>query len=437
LEALDKAWDKQRSFTPLEPDLTFGPDGLTLGCGAVLAKAEGAPGQARIDLSDQEARIEALLAAAYNRRVDEAAMRHLHRGVLRWNEGDAPLAAMHLALMGLGRLPNPRADAKRLFMAEALLDAGAAPDLIFDTLGLTKSAAAAGAGHYNPAEPRVPKGSGSASGEWMSALGNWLARGLSSAMIKGLRAFALANPELAIALGVLFIPTNRTSPTQSFDVPGHPDMRLQRHAGELAWRLVFPDGQEEFLSIGTDYIIRNTRGQAVGQQTKDGHLLLSAAAVGAKTDDEPGFCPAAVQDVLGHSHKQTAIAYEDQIKALVNPPSQVTPSEMGVSLPNPLNNGKPVVFDDCQHRTGIMFEAKGPGYAALLRKADKSTFTQSIVKGWINQAQRQVQAAGDRPIVWYFAEKEVADYARKIFAESELGLTKIDVRFYPFGAKER
>jgi hypothetical protein len=32
-----------------------------------------------------------------------------------------------------------------------------------------------------------------------------------------------------------------------------------------------------------------------------------------------------------------------------------------------------------------------------------------------NQAERQVQAAGDRPIRWYFSEEKAADYIRDLF----------------------
>ena len=44
----------------------------------------------------------------------------------------------------------------------------------------------------------------------------------------------------------------------------------------------------------------------------------------------------------------------------------------------------------------------------------------------IEQATRQVEAAGSREIEWHFAEKEAADAAREIF-EKEKDLKKIKV----------
>jgi len=43
----------------------------------------------------------------------------------------------------------------------------------------------------------------------------------------------------------------------------------------------------------------------------------------------------------------------------------------------------------------------------------------------ISQASSQVAAAGGRPVVWYFAEEEVADRVRSVFQES--GLKSITV----------
>ncbi len=436
LEALDKAWNKQRSFTPLEPDLTFGPDGLTLGCGAVLAKAERALGRARINLEGQEARIEALLAAAYGRRVDEAAMRHLRRGVLRWNEGDAALAAMHLAFMGLGRLPNPRTDAKRLFMAEALLDAGASPDLIFETLGLTKSATATGVGHYNPAEPRVPKGSGPASGEWMQIFGLFL-RGLTRKQALALAGVAARFSAPTVFLATLFIPTNKTSTEEDYSVPGHPGVRLHRGVGERLWRLTYPGPNGHSLTAieADDGLIRDQNGKIIGH-TVEGAVVFDGIAVGVADRDAPSLCPKYEPDRPGHEHMKSAIAYEDYIKSILNPKLQQTPSGFGVSLPNPgMRDGK-VMFDDCQHRTGIMAEMKGPGYADKLPPSKNyGNMEYNIKEGFLKQAQDQVQAVGSPSIMWIFAEKSVADYMATRFSEHGNGLEKIAVVYEPYIGK--
>jgi hypothetical protein len=91
--------------------------------------------------------------------------------------------------------------------------------------------------------------------------------------------------------------------------------------------------------------------------------------------------------------------------------------------------GKIVYFDDCQHSTGMMVDAKGPGYAQLL------TYPwgpQSVGSKLMAQSLSQIAAAGDRPIRWYFAEIEAAEFARELFGNSGEGRTKIDVEFLPW-----
>jgi restriction endonuclease fold toxin 5 of polymorphic toxin system len=54
---------------------------------------------------------------------------------------------------------------------------------------------------------------------------------------------------------------------------------------------------------------------------------------------------------------------------------------------------------------GELLEAKGPGYANLLRQK----FAGSVIDKLLAQAARQVAAAAGRQIVWHFAEQEAAD----------------------------
>jgi hypothetical protein len=67
-----------------------------------------------------------------------------------------------------------------------------------------------------------------------------------------------------------------------------------------------------------------------------------------------------------------------------------------------------------------MVEAKGLGYATLLRKNEQRTLGQ-----WEAQAQRQVSAARGRPLVWFFAEKSAADAARELFKREHLNIAVI------------
>jgi hypothetical protein len=79
--------------TPLTPIMAFGPDGLTLGAGTVLAPLEDlnacdTPG------AQSEARLCALLSAAYLRPVAPQAIRYICRGAVSWRDGDKAMAVL-------------------------------------------------------------------------------------------------------------------------------------------------------------------------------------------------------------------------------------------------------------------------------------------------------------------------------------------------------
>jgi hypothetical protein len=67
---------------------------------------------------------------------------------------------------------------------------------------------------------------------------------------------------------------------------------------------------------------------------------------------------------------------------------------------------------------GVLLEAKGPGYGQLL----DAPFGHRVVDGFIDQATRQVAAAGGTPVRWVFAEQVVADVARAAFQENGLNI---------------
>jgi hypothetical protein len=90
-------------------------------------------------------------------------------------------------------------------------------------------------------------------------------------------------------------------------------------------------------------------------------------------------------------------------------------------LVNPIT-GNIVHFDDCQLTTGIMIDAKGTGYADLLRYAGPQ---QGIDAWFLNEATRQTQAAGSRPVEWYFAEQLTADHVRALFTLNRIPISVI------------
>jgi len=97
------------------------------------------------------------------------------------------------------------------------------------------------------------------------------------------------------------------------------------------------------------------------------------------------------------------------MRPLVNP-GMPTPLGFGYYLPN-LSTGKAVEFDDCQQTTGRMIDYKDR-YWKTLSDLDIQKF---FIKQLWEQAERQVQAAGDRQVRWYFSEKKAVDFVRDLF----------------------
>jgi hypothetical protein len=138
-------------------------------------------------------------------------------------------------------------------------------------------------------------------------------------------------------------------------------------------------------------------------------------------DDEPRLCPAPRPDKPSGAKGR---AYEDFVKGFVNPPPYTTPTGIGFQLANPELGGKLVYYDDCQHATGMMVEAKGPGYAKLLRY---EWGKDSLAEQWLDQSARQLAAAGSRRVRWYFAEPEAAEFARDLFSRPGGGRDRIEI----------
>jgi hypothetical protein len=101
--------------------------------------------------------------------------------------------------------------------------------------------------------------------------------------------------------------------------------------------------------------------------------------------------------------------YEDFLKKLINPDAP-TPSGYSYFLPHPDPEEGPVSYDDCQKKTGILFEYKGY-YGNLL------TFTSNAVPQLLAQSARQIAASGGRPLVWIFAEEAMALSVDSLFKD--------------------
>jgi hypothetical protein len=149
--------------------MIFVDGNLVLGAGTKLATAESDPPHEEGDASAaNDARIAALLSAAYRRSIAPSTLTHIHRTLVKQSEGDATLAQVHLALTGLPRLATPKEYARRLFMADGLMKAGVAPRIILQALELDDASLDDLERRYNPNQPRVPAGSERESGQWTS-----------------------------------------------------------------------------------------------------------------------------------------------------------------------------------------------------------------------------------------------------------------------------
>lgn len=431
-KTLDEAWRARSAEQPIEVSPTFCGDGLMLGAGTLLAGIERETGVFGCD----DARLLTLLSVGYGRPIASDALRHIRRGVRCWREGDSALASMHLAHARLGKLPAPRDAARRLFLADRLMQAGAEPEVILRAAGL--AAPEPGDGLFRQFavdQPRVPAGSPDG-GQWVAEFGSAIAR-LSEKALLGMARVAARASAPATFLTVLFTPTPTGGKGHVIKVPGHPGLTLSRGGDEALWRLTDEDAGTTTFLRDTNGVLTDPKGKVVGRLLTTGVLALDLAAVATERfKDEPKLFPAPQRDKYGHGEDSDARAYEDQVKALANPGAP-TPSGLAVVLPNPLVKSGETFFDDCQRSTGAMIEAKGPGYDDLLKRADASSFRPGVESKLLGQALSQVQAAGDRPVIWFFAEADTAAAARELFDGSDKGRNRIKIVALPYAGRRR
>jgi hypothetical protein len=319
---------------------------------------------------------------------------------------------------------------------------------------------------YDPDEPRDDHGrwtsegdgsgalivpAASAVGEAAADLGRTAASifgELGSEALAGLAALGARFSAPALFLGTLFIPTN-SNLAQDGTLPGQPDVayHFDLDTGTLSLARngeVFYSGHHD-----QDGIFRDEDGNPFGREV-DGSLVLDPDAVagyasrsnagaqpGAQVQsvpradadsNEPKLCPDPVHDrgkdpeadsdaPPPYEFDNRAEAYQSYVTGL--------PPGWAVTLFNPVT-GKDVYFDGCRETDGTMLEAKGPGYLDMLEKGPDYPW-KGVEAKMLDQAQRQVAVAGGRPIVWYFAEGEVADRMRELFAVRDFYISVVVV----------
>ena len=482
--------DRQRKERPLanragalriEPSLEAG--GLVLGAGTVLAP--GACNGATMH-DDDIARLAVLLKVAYGRSITSLTIGHANAAATRWRQGDAKRASVHLALARLGSMPDPLAASQRLVVADQLLRTGVSPSVFDDVLDDVRTDESVQR-RYDPDQPRFPAGSGVVSGRWsggdeagaaapsplstatpraqalaeaISHPGAILPRRLATRAVAAVadtvggidlgamsavalrslvaslgEAVVAAGAPVAIGLGLAFIPTSRGSRGKWVHVGGPNDLSYMRNLDERNIHFRFKDAQgkqQEYIAPpGPDGNYRGPDGRVIARWVKAGQrlaLVLKLAAFAAEQQDQkdkqPKRCPLPGPDHPGARDKDRD--FEDRMKRIVNPEAP-TPRGEGYTLRR--SDGEATVFDDCQRRTGWLFEAKGTGYAVHLTKND--FVGRNMIDGMLKQSGQQVDASGGRQLVWVFAEKAAADRMRQEFRDAKYGRQFIRVQTLP------
>ena len=432
-----------RALAPIEPIgtvLRFAAESLVLGAGTVLLPADG-PRQLRTTKGG-ETRVLALLSAAYGRAIEPAVLGNIDRAAKAWNAGDDCLAYVHLAHARLGELPYPHDAAQRLVIVDAFLKAGGSPRTVFKGLKVDPSYIDALEKEYNPAELRVPPGSGKPSGEWtrggevakppvpnfaprVGAPGaaSWLSRLTPPAVV------SLARYALTLITGVggavgafwlLFIPSPNDIHVEG-EVEGVPGLRYSWNRDEAVVQFTYdaPDGTRRlFTAWRQGDEVHDVTGKVIGRVLPGDIIAFDLAAVAPDLvkQNEPKLCPEPpVPDIEGSDQgkpyeENRARQYEDYIKKFINAPP--TPSGLVYELPK--KDGDSITYDDCQRNSGILIEIKGLGYAKLLQNP---ICRASVEEEFLKKAEGQVEASDGRPIIWIFAETEAAKYARTLFAD--------------------
>jgi hypothetical protein len=442
----------------------FASEGLLLGAGTVVVAAEG-PRRLR-NLQGQEARVLALLSAAYGKAVAPSVVGNITRAAEAWSEGDDCLAYIHLAHARLPTLQEPYDAARRLFIVDGFMKAGTSPRAVFEAFHFGGAYIDAVEKFFNPDQPRVPAGSGRTSGEWTDskeAGGDDAARAgtagqeeqgssllgraplppasflgeLNAAQAAELGTYALrvlGSVGVATAVfGLLFIPSPNGIRVEG-EVSEIPGLRYSWNRDELALHLTYDHAgaQRTFAAYLDGDVFRDEDGRIIGRVIGDNNVAVDLFAVLpdlVKKRDEPRLCPEPARDVPGSDRglqykDNLARQYEDFLKQLINPDAP-TPSGYAYYLPNPKPGDRLVSYDDCEKMTSILFEFKSY-YGGLLM------FDSDARRSFLDQSLRQIAASGARPVVWIFADREDAVRTQKLFKDIGEGREYITIVHVPW-----
>jgi hypothetical protein len=464
-EHLRDAWHARERAVAISPVLMFAPEGLVLGAGTILVRADSSRRMQSLD--GQEARVLALLSTAYGRGVAPSVLGNIKRAAKAWGEGDDCLAYIHLAHARLPTLQDPYDAARRLFIVDGFMKAGTTPRAVFEAFCFGGAYIGAVEKLFNPDQPRVPAGSGRTSGEWTdseetggdeakregtaeegpqgsSRLGrmpppppaSFLGE-LSAAQVVELGMYVLRFLTLvggaAAVFGLLFVPSPNNVRVEG-EVQGAPGLRYSWNRDEPTLHLTYDHAgaQQTFAAYLDGDVFRDEDGRVIGRVIGDNNVAVDLFAVLpdlVKKRDEPRLCPEPARDVPGSDRglkydDDLATQYADFLKPLINSDAP-TPSGYAYFLPTPEPGNRFVSYDDCEKKTSILFEYKGD-YGGLLM------FDSNARQSFLDQSLRQITASGARPVVWIFANRQDAERTRELFKEAGEGREYITIVHVPW-----
>lgn len=382
----------------------------------------------------EEARLLTLLSVAYGRTIPAMALEAVRRASKHAVAGDKAMSAMHIALAGLGELPDPQDAARRIFIADGLLEKGFSPRDIFAALDFGPEPLDILEKDFNSSEPRVPAGNGRVSGEWVRELdevetaaevavrtlprvANVSAR---IATIAAAAAEVLADvlPPVAF-VAPLLIPAPPGGRRTKGEIDGRSDLFYSWSSDETELKVVRQADNKEVLSAtlypdGTLRAGTKQVGRKKGDKVEVYPFVLSSSAADSERQDRPRLCPKDTPDRDGRPGPQGEKDrdYEDYMKRFVNP-EMPTPRGFAYYFTNSVT-GQSAMIDDCKRATGDPWEAKSTGYAEMLAKGVEP-LTKSLNDKWIDQAERQLNATPGHRLHWCFAEKQAADHVAQLF----------------------
>jgi hypothetical protein len=327
---------------------------------------------------------------------------------------------------------DPAEEARRLFVTDAFIKAGTHPLAILQMLGLGAAYVEIVAKLYNPLEPRVPAGNGVFSGRWTKALSFLGDLTATQAEQLGLWAARLLGP-LAVGAGavdvfrLIFIPSDNRIRVEG-DINALPGGHYAWNRDETEIHIDYQtaDGeQRRFTAQRRGNKFLGPQGQVVGRVLPDDNVAIDSDALPGRpaNDNEPKLCPRPQPD---RRTNDKGIEYEMFMRPIVNP-FMPTPLGMAYYLPKRFSS-EAVEFDDCEQKSGTMIDYKDK-YWDMLKKPG---FGEIIMGDLVDQALRQISAAGQRRIRWYFSEKEAADLVHVRFYFNQYIRDRIDIQFRPF-----